>query len=161
MFSKENLQGNFIADIYNNTIVDCNGAIYTTSDPSDFGMGINFYENIYSSDRTDNVIALGRWSSNIFDISHWKASNNIYEHPGSSQFFIHQGTPYAFLDAMIQFGETSSVSDTPGFIDHSTLDVRLSENSIARDFGVDGVDLGALPYGSEYIVNINNQKRNQ
>jgi len=155
-FDKENLQGDFAAKVANNTIIN-SGRIAYIHDGSvpQYRMQMNFSQNIYFSPLQPNVISLGNYSSTPYSIGDWSSAKNIFYHANASNFLINHGNAYGFPNAMTVLNDQGSISTNPLFANLDNNDFRLAAASPARGMGANGTDIGALPYGSNYVLNLN------
>ncbi len=153
---KENLQGAFSATIHHNTLVGCAGAVGYTHDSMPYPMRCAFTDNLIANPSATEVLVLGRWTSSLYDLADWSSARNLFQHANAATFLWHQGVSRNFPDAMTFLGDTTSRSIAdPQFRDLTSRDYRLTATSPARGTGENGSDVGALPYDSSYILDLN------
>lgn len=144
ILEQENLQGEFMAEIENNTIINCLGAVGSRTDGSvPYEMHGIFRNNLYYSPDYDTAIALGRWSSNLFDLANWTAGNNLYWTSGTGDFLYNQGMAYSYQEAMAVLNEENSLQQEPQFLAFSQGNYQLADGSPGTAMGSDGNNLGA------------------
>ncbi len=136
---------------------NCSGVVCLQTGAETHPQYINYYNNIFSKADQEKVINLAEWTSEKYDISNWQGRNNLYHDAGAKNFLINEGVSYDYDATLIHLNEISPTSKDPLFENAALSDVRLSEDSPARNIGVNGVDNGALPYGSGYIVDLSMQ----
>ena len=155
MLEKENLQGDFSATIHHNTLVGCTGAVGYTHDSMPYHMRCAYTDNLFANSSAAEVLVLGRWTSSLYDIADWSSARNLYQHANAGTFLWHQSVSRAFAEAMTFLGDTTSraIAD-PQFRNAATRDYRLVGTSPACGAGLDGSDIGALPQGSAYVLDL-------
>ncbi len=156
MLEKENLKGDFSATIHHNTLVGCTGGMIYTHDSMPYHMRCGFTDNLFANSEATEVLVLGRWTSSLYDIADWSSARNLYQHANAATFLWHRNVSRAFADAMTFLGDATSrsVAD-PQFRELTRRDYRLTATSPARGAGENGSDVGALPYDSNYVLDLN------
>jgi len=160
--SRENIQGSQYSTLSHNTVVNSGMAlaliepISTLPPGQPFHDHYTFRDNLVYAPTQSLVLALARWSSTTFNPADWSSSQNLFTHAGGPDFLHTQGVNYAFPSAMSYLGDTTSrtIAD-PRFCNLATGDYRLAADSPARGAGENGSDVGALAYGSRYILDLN------
>ncbi len=145
----ENQHGDMQANIMNNTFVDGQRLIDSGfENTSGRARLANVFNNIFSSQRERFPIALSKDpSDDDYDISQFTGHHNLFNIAGST-IFKNKGTEYNFAEGMALLNDASSRQGVPGFVNESddinTADYRLRPDSVAKNAGSDGRDLGAL-----------------
>ena len=154
----ENQQGDFTANIYNNTIINSLHCLNTGSGSGrgNYKRTIAFYNNIYYSPASSNVLSLGRWSNEVFDIAGWSSSFNDFYCIDSSVFLYYPpNLSKSPLDAMVYLNDNTSKFFDPGFQNVNMFALSISDSSKCRNFDKFKKDIGALPFGTEFTVDTN------
>ncbi len=159
--SRENMQESQHSTLHHNTFVH-SGAALTLHEPySSYPAGrpyVDHYayvDNIHVDSRSSVVLGLGHNSNEAFSLANWSSGRNIFQHASGANFLINQGRAYAFAAAMAALGDQGSITADPRFLNAAQNDFRLADDSPARGFGAGGTDIGALPHGSSYILDLN------
>lgn len=159
--SRENMQESQHTTLNHNTFVN-SGAALTLHEPySSYPTGrpyVDYYaysDNIHSDGRSSVLLGLGLNTNEAFSLANWSSSRNLFQHASGSNFLVNQGRAYAFAAAMTALGDQGSVTADPRFRNAAQNDFRLADDSPARGFGAGGSDIGALPHGSSYILELN------
>ena len=158
--SRENMQESQHTTLHHNTFVN-SGAALTLHEPySSYPAGrayVDYYtydDNIHVDSRGSVVLGLGHNSTEAFNLANWSSSRNLFQHANAANFLVNQGRAYAFAAAMTALGDQGSVTTDPRFRNAAQNDFRLADDSPARGFGAGGSDIGALPYGSSYVLDL-------
>jgi len=159
--SRENMQESQFSTLRNNTLVNSGAALMLHEPYSSYPPGrpyIDHYaysDNIHSDSRSSVLLGLGLNTNEAFSLTNWSSSRNLFQHANGSNFLVNQGRAYAFAAAMTALGDQGSVTADPRFRNAAQNDFRLADDSPARGFGAGGSDIGALPHGSSYILDLN------
>lgn len=158
--SRQYIQGHLDAEIRKNTIVDTgkNLRILYRFEPLPPELVVydyyDFSDNIIYNPELDRVLELGEGDYYPFSIDRWSSARNLYVHGNSNGFLRYQGENYDFDQAMEFMADSTSLSADPGFLDQDQKDFRLSADSPARGMAENGEDIGALPFGSTYVLDL-------
>lgn len=155
--SRENMQGDQHTRIHHNTLVN-SGSALTLIDNEFYGHAdyYDFFDNLVFSPTQSMVLGLARYASQSFDVARWQSGRNLFIHANGNNFLENQGVARAFAPAMTYLRDTTSrtVAD-PQFRNLAGRDYRLAATSPARGAGENGSDIGALPYDSSYVLDLN------
>lgn len=154
--SRENMQESQHTTIRYNSFVNSGPALtliepYSTLPPGrPYVDNYTYADNIHIDTHASWVIGLGNNTNEAFSLANWNSSRNIFQHAALSNFMVNQGRGYSFSAAMSALGDRTSLSTDPVLADSAAGDFSPRADSPARGFGLDGSDIGALPFGSSY-----------
>jgi hypothetical protein len=155
----EGAEGPFLANIFNNTIVNDHYCLNTGINSSVYTRTIKFYNNIFYSPNSITAFVFGTAASEYFPMSGWTSRYNCYYVNNDASFEIHPvSVRDDFIKAATYMSDTKSKIFNPGFVDINKFNVSLSSTSACRGFDATQsphVDIGALPFGSSFTIDTN------
>lgn len=109
MLVAENQNGNTLARIRGNDVLESEVLLDTGFDGTGFQRRIEFVDNYYSSTLpVDGIIRLGRYASNEFNTGFWNSSGNTFAFdPAASTFLYVEGVPFNGPEAEGVLGDAS------------------------------------------------------